>query len=121
MFFSPVRIHLSPRVTSNRETDVPIPCSQNVADESREFSALLPQPRTTADADVCALLPEYDEYFPDDILTVDIIGIDWYPNDPSEDFVSGVQSFHDKYSASSSCARNIPAPHASTESPVSFL
>lgn len=45
-------------------------------------------------------LAAYQKYFPDDINTVDIIGVDWYPQDPNEDFVAGVQGFHDAYSAS---------------------
>ncbi|KAM0754252.1 hypothetical protein T439DRAFT_323118 [Meredithblackwellia eburnea MCA 4105] len=43
---------------------------------------------------------QYDEYFPDDISTVDLIGVDWYPSDPSTSFVSGVKNFHDKYTSS---------------------
>ena len=47
-----------------------------------------------------ASLSEYEEYFPDDISTVDIIGIDYYPstNSPSSTaFVDAMQGFHDKY------------------------
>ncbi|KAK4702132.1 chloride channel 3/4/5, partial [Phenoliferia sp. Uapishka_3] len=43
---------------------------------------------------------QYDEYFPDDHSTVDLIGIDWYPQDAGTSFVDGVQSFHDKYTSS---------------------
>lgn len=49
-------------------------------------------------------LSEYEEYFPDDVSTVDIIGIDYYPstNDPSSTaFVDTMQGFHDKYCSDS--------------------
>ncbi|KAK4703817.1 hypothetical protein P7C70_g2397, partial [Phenoliferia sp. Uapishka_3] len=45
-------------------------------------------------------LAQYDEYYPDDPSTVDIIGIDWYPSDATTSFVDGVQPFHDKYTSS---------------------
>ncbi|KAI5476259.1 glycoside hydrolase family 26 protein [Pseudohyphozyma bogoriensis] len=42
----------------------------------------------------------YDEYFPDDIETVDLIGIDYYPTDSSSStFLGKMQAFHDKYTS----------------------
>ncbi|GAA6038352.1 hypothetical protein JCM8097_007605 [Rhodosporidiobolus ruineniae] len=48
-----------------------------------------------------ASLDQYDEYFPDDASTVDLIGVDWYPKQTSDfDFANGsadMKKFHDKY------------------------
>ncbi|GAA5936615.1 hypothetical protein JCM1841_004628 [Sporobolomyces salmonicolor] len=50
-----------------------------------------------------ASLSEYEEYYPDDPSTVDIIGVDWYPMATSDfDFAYGsanMQAFHDKYTS----------------------
>ncbi|KAI5474492.1 glycoside hydrolase family 26 protein [Pseudohyphozyma bogoriensis] len=49
-------------------------------------------------------LATYQEYFPDDVSTVDIIGVDYYPttNSPtSTDFLNEMQSFHDAYCSES--------------------
>ncbi|KWU46035.1 hypothetical protein RHOSPDRAFT_24931 [Rhodotorula sp. JG-1b] len=50
-----------------------------------------------------APLSQYDEYFPDDPSTVDLIGVDWYPKQESGfDFVNGgadMKAFHDKYTS----------------------
>jgi hypothetical protein len=71
-----------------------------------------------------ASLDQYDQYFPDDASTVDLIGVDWYPKqtdnfgssrssslsnsqaDPARgtDFATGpasMKAFHDKYTSSS--------------------
>ncbi|GAA6003902.1 hypothetical protein JCM10207_006460 [Rhodosporidiobolus poonsookiae] len=51
-----------------------------------------------------ASLDQYDEYFPDDPSTVDLIGVDWYPKQTSGfDFANGsgnMKAFHDKYTSS---------------------
>ncbi|GAA5915556.1 hypothetical protein JCM5296_007281 [Sporobolomyces johnsonii] len=50
-----------------------------------------------------ASLSEYEEYYPDDPSTVDLIGVDWYPMATSGfDFAYGsanMQEFHDKYTS----------------------
>ncbi|GAA5891140.1 hypothetical protein JCM8208_002516 [Rhodotorula glutinis] len=50
-----------------------------------------------------ASLDEYDEFFPDDASTVDLIGVDWYPKQTSDfDFATGsgnMKAFHDKYTS----------------------
>jgi len=50
-----------------------------------------------------ASLDQYEEYFPDDISTVDLIGIDYYPQSlgsSAGSFVSIMKPFHDKYTSS---------------------
>ncbi|BGP42171.1 hypothetical protein JCM10450v2_006261 [Rhodotorula kratochvilovae] len=51
-----------------------------------------------------ASLDEYDEFFPDDASTVDLIGVDWYPKQSSNfDFANGsgnMKALHDKYTSS---------------------
>lgn len=45
-------------------------------------------------------LSQYDQYYPDDPTTVDIIGIDYYPQDTSNlNFLATMQPFHDKYAS----------------------
>jgi len=48
-----------------------------------------------------ASLSQYDEYFPDDPSTVDLIGIDYYPQSlgGSGSFVDTMKPFHDKYTS----------------------
>ncbi|BGP02038.1 glycoside hydrolase family 26 protein [Rhodotorula toruloides] len=52
-----------------------------------------------------ASLDQYDQYFPDDASTVDLIGVDWYPKQTDNfDFATGpasMKAFHDKYTSSS--------------------
>ncbi|ORY70779.1 glycoside hydrolase superfamily [Leucosporidium creatinivorum] len=44
---------------------------------------------------------QYDEYYPDDPSTVDLIGIDYYPKETSGyDFVGTMKTFHDRYTSS---------------------
>jgi len=49
-----------------------------------------------------ASLSVYQEYFPDDISTVDLIGVDYYPSSgtSSSEFLSQMQGFHDAYCSS---------------------
>ena len=50
-----------------------------------------------------ASLDQYEEYFPDDPSTVDLIGIDYYPQSLGSSggsFVSIMKPFHDKYTNS---------------------
>ncbi|KAL8293160.1 hypothetical protein RQP46_000854 [Phenoliferia psychrophenolica] len=49
-----------------------------------------------------ASLSQYEEYMPD-VSTVDIIGVDWYPESgtTSATFLSQMQPFHDKYASAS--------------------
>lgn len=42
-----------------------------------------------------ANLDQYKQYFPDDPSTVDLIGIDYYPQDPSASFLDAMQPFYD--------------------------
>ncbi|GAA5823087.1 hypothetical protein JCM11251_007481 [Rhodosporidiobolus azoricus] len=48
-----------------------------------------------------ASVDQYDEYFPDDVSTVHLIGVDWYPKQSSDfDFATGsgnMKAFHDRY------------------------
>lgn len=49
-------------------------------------------------------LSTYEEYYPDDPTTVDIIGVDFYPNQGSDldsAFTTAMQGFHDKYCSDS--------------------
>ena len=48
-------------------------------------------PNVSSDAD-------YARYEPDDMASVDLVGIDYYPKQLSgNDFLNTMQSFHDKY------------------------
>lgn len=46
-----------------------------------------------------APLAQYDEYFPDDPSTVDLIGIDYYPKVGDKTFLATMKPFHDKYAS----------------------
>ncbi|ORY88638.1 glycoside hydrolase superfamily [Leucosporidium creatinivorum] len=46
---------------------------------------------------VAASLDDYVRYFPDDLSTVQYIGIDYYPKSSSESFVEHMKPFYDKY------------------------
>lgn len=47
-----------------------------------------------------ANLAQYDEYYPDDPTTVDLIGIDYYPQDINAlNFIAAMKPFHDKYTS----------------------
>lgn len=46
-----------------------------------------------------AAASSYQEYEPDDMSTVDLVGIDYYPKSTSQgnEFVTTMKAFHDKY------------------------
>jgi len=48
-----------------------------------------------------ASLSVYEEFFPSDPSTVDLIGVDYYPGEGNEDFLGVMQGFHDQYASSS--------------------
>jgi len=48
-------------------------------------------------------LNQYDEFFPTDVSTVDLIGVDYYPKELSDTtFLDAMKGFHDKY-----CSENL--------------
>ena len=81
-------------------------CQDVVHARTQLISGCSSRKLTLAQLQNIANLQEYETFFPDDVSTVDLIGVDWYVSDGNTDFLAGMQGFHDKYSQSGRISRS---------------